>query len=215
MNKQYYAIKTDGSQIGPYPESTLRILWQSGYLRADNPVWTEGNAPQPLQEILKNPDNSSAMGASDSAARQDFGNTPTPATEWNPINAFMTVVFKRYSDFTGRASRSEFWFFLLAQALVYFISIVVLIILATPIAAVGGEEAAGVIVALGYIGLCLALLVPSIALLVRRLHDCGQSGWMALLGLIPYVGGIFILIYALLPSKPVNQWGVGPNPPLK
>lgn len=129
MNKQYYAIKTDGSQIGPYPESTLRILLQSGYLRADNPVWTNGNAPQPLQEVLKN--------------------------------------------------------------------------------------AAGVIVALGYIGLCLALIVPSTALLVRRLHDCGQSGWMALLGLIPYVGGIFILIYGLLPSKPANQWGVGPKPPLQ
>lgn len=211
MNKQYYAIKTDGSQIGPYPESTLRILWQSGYLRADNPVWTEGCAPRPLQDVLKN----AAGEAPDCTTQQNFRSVPTPIAEWNPINAFMTVVFKRYSDFSGRASRSEFWFFFLAQVLVNLLATVALIILATPIAAVGGENAASVVLLLGYIGLNLALLVPSIALIVRRLHDCGQSGWMALMGLLPYVGGICILIFALRPSTPANQWGVAPNPPLK
>ena len=47
--------------------------------------------------------------------------------------------------------------------------------------------------------------MPSLALTVRRLHDVNMSGWMVLLGLIPFVGGLIVLIFTLLPSKPEGQ----------
>ena len=46
--------------------------------------------------------------------------------------------------------------------------------------------------------------MPSIALTVRRLHDVGYSGWLVLLGLIPSVGGLILLIFAVLPSSPAG-----------
>ena len=57
----------------------------------------------------------------------------------------------------------------------------------------------------------LAVLIPSIAVTVRRLHDTGRTGWWILIGLIPVIGGIVLLIFMLLDSEPgENQYG--PNP---
>lgn len=59
----------------------------------------------------------------------------------------------------------------------------------------------------------IAVLLPSIAVTVRRLHDAGYSGWIYLLGLVPYVGGLVLFIFALLSSQPVdNKWGKAPKP---
>src|ERR687885_610071 len=57
----------------------------------------------------------------------------------------------------------------------------------------------------------LAVLIPSIAVTVRRLHDTGRTGWWILIGLIPFIGGIILLIFMVLDSEPgTNQYG--PNP---
>ena len=57
----------------------------------------------------------------------------------------------------------------------------------------------------------IAILVPSLAMSVRRLHDTGRSGWFLLLNLIPYIGGIIIFVFSVLDSQPgANQYG--PNP---
>lgn len=61
----------------------------------------------------------------------------------------------------------------------------------------------------------LALIVPNISVTVRRLHDAGYSGWFYLLNFVPYVGGIILFIFTLLPSAPPNQWGTGPDKPAK
>jgi uncharacterized membrane protein YhaH (DUF805 family) len=50
----------------------------------------------------------------------------------------------------------------------------------------------------------LAIIVPNLALTVRRLHDAGYSGWLVLLGLVPYLGGLILLIFAVLPSSPAG-----------
>ena len=55
------------------------------------------------------------------------------------------------------------------------------------------------------------IILPSIAMTVRRLHDVGQSGWMVLLNLVPYVGGVVILVFTCLDSQP-NENKYGPNP---
>lgn len=106
-------------------------------------------------------------------------------------------VLGKYADFSGRASRSEYWFWYLAILLGY----VVYFVLVTVSFELG----------LVYlIALVLAVFVPTLAVGVRRLHDIGKSGWLTLLGLIPFVG-IILLVFALMDSTPgANAYG--PNP---
>lgn len=104
-------------------------------------------------------------------------------------------VLNKYADFTGRARRSEFWFFVLA----YFIAAIVTSIIDSIIG-----------VPLTYIILVLGLLVPSIAVTVRRLHDTDKSGWLVLIGLIPVLGAIVLIVFCAMDSEPDNQYG--PNP---
>ncbi|MCM3702821.1 DUF805 domain-containing protein [Paenibacillus macerans] len=108
-------------------------------------------------------------------------------------------VLKNYVGFQGRARRKEFWMF----ALFNYIAVFVLVLVGSFI-----HSSVGMI--LGYIYM-LAVLLPSLAVGVRRLHDIGKSGWMILLGLIPFVGPIIILVFNCLDSEPGdNQYG--PNP---
>lgn len=97
---------------------------------------------------------------------------------------------KKYADFKGRATRSEYWLFFL------FASILGLIL--------GLFDGAMGFIAFGGYGLLttfffLAILIPSIAVLVRRLHDRNMSGWWALVGLIPF-GGLALLVICVLPG---------------
>src|SRR5665647_2459033 len=107
-------------------------------------------------------------------------------------------VFSKYAVFTGRASRSEFWWFALLQVLVT----VAVAIVGTAITGDGSNRVAAATLQLVAI---LGLLLPSLAVLVRRLHDGNYSGWYALLLLIPIIGGVFVLIYTLLPSTPIGS----------
>ena len=100
------------------------------------------------------------------------------------------LAFQHYADFKGRARRSEYWWFALFN-----------IIVSSLIGAIAPE--------LAWIW-TVVVLVPGIALVVRRLHDAGKSGWFYLWGLIPLVGTILLLIQMLKDSAPDNQWG--PNP---
>ena len=87
----------------------------------------------------------------------------------NMQDAFLTCL-KKYADFSGRASRSEYWWFALAQMLVVIAASIV-------------SDTLGTLVMLG-------LLVPMVAAATRRLHDAGRSGWWQLLTLIPLIGAL-------------------------
>lgn len=116
------------------------------------------------------------------------------------IENWKTVVFERYALFEGRARRAEFWWFWLAN-------VIVLAVLAALASSVSN------VLWLPYAIWALAMLVPSLALAVRRLHDTGKSGWLLLIGLIPF-GGIVLLVFYLLDSTPgTNQYGVSPKYP--
>jgi len=107
------------------------------------------------------------------------------------------AVIKKYTVFEGRAHRTEFWMF----ALVNFIIGAVLAILD---AALGTSSVLGGIYS-------LAVLLPSLAVGVRRLHDTGRSGWWLLLGLIPLIGLIVLIVWwATEGERSTNQYG--PNP---
>lgn len=106
-------------------------------------------------------------------------------------------VLQNYVGFQGRARRKEYWMFVLFSAIV---SIILTIL----------DKALHLDSVLA--GLySLAVLLPSLAVGARRLHDTGRSGWWLLLSLIPFVGGIILLVFMCLDSQEGdNQYG--PNP---
>lgn len=106
-------------------------------------------------------------------------------------------VLKRYADFSGRARRKEFWMFMLVSFLVS-LGISVLAMMLRPLSVLTWVYS-------------LAVLVPSVAVGTRRLHDTGRSGWMQLLLLIPIVGFIIVLIFWCQDSAPGDN-AYGPNP---
>ncbi len=118
---------------------------------------------------------------------------------------YVKTVFKKYADFKGRARRSEYWYFTLFNALV-------IMILYVPALALLVAESNLAFIPLILIGLYgLATIVPTLAVTVRRLHDVGRSGWYYFISLIPFVGGILLLISLIKDSDPgTNDWG--PNP---
>lgn len=104
----------------------------------------------------------------------------------------ITKCLQHYADFNGRASRKEYWMFWLFCFVLGLIT--------------------GLINDyLSYVA-SIALLLPSLAVGVRRLHDVGKSGWMLLIGLIPIIGTIWLLVLYCTPSVPAtNQWGDCPS----
>jgi len=112
------------------------------------------------------------------------------------------MVLKRYADFSGRSRRREYWMFVLLN---FVISVAVAIIDDV----IGSDVAAGV----GLLGVlyALILLTPGLAVSVRRLHDTGRSGWLMLIALIPIVGVIILIVWAVQDGQP-NDNQYGPNP---
>ncbi|MFN2746778.1 MULTISPECIES: DUF805 domain-containing protein [Bacillus] len=133
---------------------------------------------------------------------------------------------KNYADFEGRARRKEYWMFCLFNALICFtlfiLSIIIVGILTAGITTAAGFDGYQVGYVAGYGGgmlgyiliilYQLAVLVPSLAVGVRRLHDIGKSGWWIFIGFIPLVGAIILLIFYCQDSeKNDNQYGVNPK----
>src|SRR6185503_2109130 len=103
----------------------------------------------------------------------------------------------KYVMFSGRSSRPAYWWFYLFGLLVVLAALIIDY-------AIG---AGGILYALA----SLALLLPNLAVLVRRLHDSGHSGWWVLIGIVPLIGAIVLLVFTLQGSEPPNQWGSGPD----
>ena len=118
------------------------------------------------------------------------------------MNWFMTVL-RKYAVFEGRARRREYWFFVLFYILISVVLAVVDRMLGTY------DETYG----MGALGalFCLGLLIPSIAVGARRLHDTGRSGWWLLIGFIPLIGAIVLIVFFVLDSQPGTN-AYGPNP---
>jgi uncharacterized membrane protein YhaH (DUF805 family) len=112
--------------------------------------------------------------------------------------------WQKYATFSGRASRSEYWWWSLVSGIVgaIVLSIYIPSLLAARTGGSGLQINTGIVIVL-VVGLLwfLATVVPTLALLLRRLHDANLSGWFCLLGLIPTAGWLFILIFTLLPSN--------------
>jgi uncharacterized membrane protein YhaH (DUF805 family) len=110
--------------------------------------------------------------------------------------------FKKYADFTGRASRSEFWWWYLFAIIIGAVYGILLSTLGTAGNGGSGLGPFGWVLVVLYSLWGLAILVPSLALIWRRLHDANLAGPFLFLGFIPFVGWIILLVFYLLPSKP-------------
>ncbi|WP_351077464.1 DUF805 domain-containing protein [Shewanella sp. CAL98-MNA-CIBAN-0140] len=99
---------------------------------------------------------------------------------------------KKYADFTGRARRKEYWMFILVYMIINIVFAVI------------GLDTISAIVS-------LALLVPSLSIAARRLHDTGRSGWWQLILLIPIIGLIVLIVFLAQDSHDANDYGSNPK----
>lgn len=121
-----------------------------------------------------------------------------------PLKAAVKRFWKKYATFSGRASRSEYWWWTLVAAVVGF-----------AINLLGGgatiDPSTGMPAGGSPFGMILAFLwfaatvIPSIALIIRRLHDVNMSGWLLLIILVPFLGALALLVFMILPSNPAGQ----------
>jgi len=114
-------------------------------------------------------------------------------------------VLRNWADFSGRARRKEYWMFALFNIL--------FVIAAMVLDNMLGLTIKGLPYGLFYILYAIAIIVPSLAVSVRRLHDTGKSGWMILIAIIPIIGAIWLLVlYCTEGDAGDNEYG--PNPKL-
>ena len=118
-------------------------------------------------------------------------------------------VFSKYADFSGRATRSEYWYFYLFNFLVVMVYYIALFAMLGS----GSRDSSAV----GYLSVmiiiyALVMTIPSLAVSVRRLHDTGHSGWWIFLNLIPVIGSIVLFIWFITDSDPdTNEYGDNPK----
>ena len=227
-----YFIEKNGKQLGPYDQEMIKAMYRDGMLDSGCHLWREGfETWQPIEVINQEPGVETAViekvpppisyfGTYDSDMKQEaVGNdtcspySPYANSEirrknrariaipsYNPISAFVSCM-KRYAQFEGRACRSEFWFWQLSCII---IDLFIQIISSAPMYP---ESAYWIIVSGGIF--MLSLILPTIAVGVRRLHDTGNSGWFILVPIYRW-----ILFLSDTQRKP-NKYGKAPLPPEK
>ncbi len=110
---------------------------------------------------------------------------------------------KKYAVFKGRARRKEFWYFTLFY--------IIFSLIAGIVDALAGTQVPTMGIGLISIIYALAMLLPSVSVSVRRLHDTGRSGWWWWINLLPFIGQIVLLVFVVLNSQPGDN-RYGPNP---
>jgi uncharacterized membrane protein YhaH (DUF805 family) len=113
------------------------------------------------------------------------------------------TVLKKYAVFGGRARRKEYWMFVLFNIIFSLVALLLDRLLGTRV----GESGSGWISIL----YSLAVIIPSLAVSIRRLHDVGKTGWWLLIGLVPLIGAIWLLILYIGDSQ-MGENQYGPNP---
>lgn len=145
--------------------------------------------------------------------------TPPASNPYKPRVSFNTNdgigyfdVLKKYVTFSGRARRREYWSFVLINILIQ----IAIIGIGVGLGVGGGGTKENALAIVGIFNLLanifsLATFLPTLAVLARRLHDIGHSGWMFFIGFIPLVGPLIMLLFLVRDSQPgANQYG--PNP---
>ena len=119
--------------------------------------------------------------------------------------AVSSVLLNKYATFSGRARRSEYWWWYLFVTIVF--------VVAGIIDKAIGFTYSDLTIGGGWLATIawIVFLVPNLAVSVRRLHDTGRSGWWLLIGLVPLIGWIVLLYFFILDSENDNQYGPYPK----
>ena len=124
----------------------------------------------------------------------------------------MFEALRHYAQFSGRARRAEYWMFALFNWLMSWGFYILLVMMGATGERTETLPPAAVGLALAYGLFIMAMLIPSLAVAVRRLHDTGRSGWWLLVGLIPLIGFILLLIwFCTKGSVGENRFGFPPQ----
>ena len=178
FDPQHYGAQTHGYQ--PDPQQQAARFYQAPGYGPDQDHPAVRLAPLPTwygRPIIDDPNGPDA-----------------PLKGANPVEAYVRF-WRRGFTFSGRASRAEYWWAGLANILVLFSGAIVTAIVSS--VSNGAADGVGILVGLYF----LAALVPSIAVTVRRLHDTNNSGGLAALALIPYIGSLIVAILCVFDSK--------------
>lgn len=206
----------DGKRAGPYTEEEMRGFVRQGRVRSETLVWCDGMTDWMPLHLSKG---AALLLAAEGAVRA--GTPPVPGRSYGqsyetpargafgevamadgrggpgkPMGLFEAAssCFSKYAQFSGRASRSEFWFF----GLFFFL----FMICAGIVTNLVGDRS-GVIIILGVV----AFILPNLAVTVRRLHDIDFSGWWLLIGIIPGGSIVLLVFYCLRPTPGRNRFG--------
>jgi uncharacterized membrane protein YhaH (DUF805 family) len=133
--------------------------------------------------------------------------------------AYFTKCMGLYFNGAGRARRKEYWSFALFRTLFvlgfFMVALIALGLIGTAAQAATGDQYADAAMAVFWVFwliLDLPFVAPGFSVASRRLHDIGLSGWLALVALVPYLGGLFMLVVALIPSQAgANAYGASPK----
>ena len=218
-----YYIFRNGQQEGPYDQQTIINMRLSG----DTYVWREGMADWlPISQVPELQQRSYPQGGYQQGGYQQGGyqqggyqqgGYQQPAygygyqeddNELSLWGFYMKCLKEKYASFDGRARRKEYWSFALFNAIVYFIFYAVGIFLA-----VSTRSETLALIVFGILGIyALGIIVPSLAVTVRRLHDIGKGGGWIFISFVPFVGGLILLVFTLLDSEAgENRFGSNPK----
>ncbi len=137
--------------------------------------------------------------------------------DYNMFDWWKKAFIDNYANFDGRARRKEYWYFTLVNILAVFLFV---IFIASTAFTLDSDEPPMIFIGamIIFVLAALVMLIPSIAVAVRRLHDTGKSGWWYLLRVIPFVssiGSIVLLVfYCLEGDRGQNEYGPDPKAPL-
>lgn len=233
--EEAYYLDGSRNQQGPVPIAEIGRLIRGGTIRRDTLVWYPGMpdwrpasqvnelasffgaaAPPPRPPAGPPPQVSPAGAAPMQRRAPMAGAYPgqSPQSQARPTGAgadmgfggAIATCFRKYVDFTGRARRAEYWWFILFYILLVFgLSILDAIMIGAGVRAGGGLLS----------GLAsLALFLPSLAVAVRRLHDTDRTGWWVLIAFIPLIGWIIYLIFVCQRgTEGPNRFGPDPLGP--
>jgi len=197
----------DGERKGPFTEAQIRSMAEAGAVHAETLAWRKGfdgwvpvrdtelDALLPLAAHV--PPVPGA--ASPDGAPRNGGAADPDLSLWG---YFARCIRERYVDFGGRSRRKEYWSFVLFAFLFGVASLIAIVVLLED-----DTEGLALLILAAY---PIAIVLPGLAVSVRRLHDIGFSGWFLLLYLIPF-GQFVLLIFMLLPSQTeANSFGPVP-----
>jgi uncharacterized membrane protein YhaH (DUF805 family) len=231
--EEAYYLDGSRNQQGPVAIAEIGRLIRGGTIRRDTLVWYPGmpdwrpasqvnelasffGVGAPPQRPPAGPPPQASAGAAPMQRRAPIaGAYPGPGPQAQAarpsdsggsmgFGGAIATCFRKYVDFTGRARRAEYWWFILFYCLLIgALSVADLMMLS---ARTGGSVLSGLA--------SLALFLPSLAVAVRRLHDTDRTGWWVLIGLVPLIGWIIYLVFMCQRgTEGPNRFGADPLGP--